>query len=144
MYQHNAQYRSESVRLSPYNLHMLERRSQYDSTFAKEYADNRAQHIESAQAIARLTARVTGSSTANTTNTTTAATATGAAATGATAAAAATSSGSGSELSWQELYENYDDRYTLGESQLILDPADRLDALTVPADLSGQFSADYL
>eukprot|EP00953_Heterococcus_sp_UTEX-ZZ885_P034088 17681-Heterococcus_DN1.PRE.4 len=128
---------SESVRLIPYNLHMLERRSQHDSTFAREYADTRAQHIESAQAIARLTARVTGNSTANTTNT---ATATAAIATGVTGAtAAATSSGSGSELSWQELYENYDDRYTLGESQLILDPADRLDALTVPADLSGQF-----
>jgi hypothetical protein len=134
------------VRLSPYNLHMLERRSQHDSTFAREYADTRAQHIESAQAIARLTARVTGSSTANTTNTATATAATTSGATGAAGAtAAATSSSSGSiDLSWQELYENYDDRYTLGESQLLLDPADRLDALTVPADLSGQFSADYL
>jgi hypothetical protein len=133
------QYRSESVRLSPHNLRMLERRSQHDRTFAREYADNRAQHTESAQAIARLTARVTGSSTANTTNITTNASV----GTTAKATAAATSGGS-VELSWQELYENYDDRYTLGESQLIVEPADRLDALIVPADLSDQFSADYL
>jgi hypothetical protein len=131
------QYRSESVRLSPYNLHMLEWRSQHDSTFAREYADNRAQHTESAQAIARLTARVTGSSTTNTTNTTSVGTT-------AKASTAAAATSGGSELSWQDLYENYDDRYTLGESQLILDLADRLDALTVPADLSDQFSADYL
>jgi hypothetical protein len=115
------------VRLNPYNLDIMERRK--DSAYAEEYGNLRAQHAESASNIAQLTARATG-----TTDT---------AADTATAAAASASSSRG-ELSWQELYENYGDRYTKGKSHLIRDPADELYALTVPAEYSSQYPADHL